>query len=261
MFSLSHQPLVLTIAGFDPSGCAGILADIKTFEAHGVYGMAVCTANTWQTASKFEEANWIRQDEIIAQLSLLQKENSFEYVKIGLIENLEVLNEVVDALFNKNSEVKIIWDPVSNPSSSSSSGNPIKFYSGVNKELLEIICAKIYLITPNLDEVKLLAPGKETEEAGRYLSRFCNVLIKGGHRDDNTSTDVLFTQNEIVRFKTEKLKDFDKRGTGCVLSAAILSHLAKGQDLASACQNAKNYINAYLTSNRSAIGLHSYANQ
>src|SRR5580658_4553791 len=100
MNTLPESPIVLTIAGFDPSGCAGILADIKTFEAHGVYGMAVCTANTLQTASQFEKANWIQQDEIIGQLNLLLRENSFEYVKIGLIENLEILSAVVNALFN-----------------------------------------------------------------------------------------------------------------------------------------------------------------
>jgi hydroxymethylpyrimidine/phosphomethylpyrimidine kinase len=261
MLTISHNPLVLTIAGFDPSSCAGILADIKTFEAHGVYGMAVCTANTWQTTSKFDKANWIQQDEIMGQLNLLLKENSFEYVKIGLIENLGVLSAVVDALFNNNNTVKIIWDPVGKPSSASTSGKPIEFYSGVDRELLEAICARLYLITPNLDEIQLLVPEGETEEAGRYLSRFCNVLIKGGHSDDGTSTDLLFVKSEVVRFETEKLKDLDKRGTGCVLSSAILSNLAKGKDLEKACLNAKNYIHTYLTSNRSKIGLHSYANQ
>src|ERR1039458_918638 len=107
---MPDRPTILTIAGFDPSGCAGILADIKTMEAHGVYGMAVCTANTIQNVNEFKNPGWLRPVEILDQFRFLQKEMRFEYVKIGLIENFLVLNSVIDELIASCPEVKIIWD-------------------------------------------------------------------------------------------------------------------------------------------------------
>ena len=261
MFTVFHYPVVLTVAGLDPSGCAGILADIKTFEAHGVYGMAVCTANSRQSASKFEKPNWISADEITGQLALLQQERSFDYVKIGLVENMNVLKIIVEALFDDNNEVRIIWDPVAKASSATCDGEPYNFFTNVDQALLKSVCTKLYLVTPNFDEIKLLAPGQGVEEAGKYLSQFCHVLLKGGHSGDFHSTDVLFMQNEVYRFEAERLNGYYKRGTGCVLSAAIAANLARGFHLVKACEEAKNYVTAYLTSNRSQIGLHKYAHQ
>ena len=255
MNALPDNPIVLTIAGFDPSGCAGLLADIKTMEANGVYGMAVCTANTEQNITSFNKPNWIKKEEILSQLNLLQKEVNFEFVKIGLIENLELLSEVIGALVKGNTEVKIIWDPVCKASAQ------FVFHSAVEKKLLEEVCSKLYLVTPNLDEISILAPGMESEAAGRYLSQFCHVLIKGGHGTSTLATDTLFTEDGVCLFETVRLVGFSKRGTGCVLSSAILANLAKGDALAQACSNAKNYIHSYLVSNHSMVGMHSYENQ
>src|SRR5580698_1730411 len=109
MNALPDSPIVLTIAGFDPSGCAGILADVKTLEANGVYGMAVCTANTEQNISSFKKSNWIGKNEMISQLNLLQKEVNFGFVKIGLTENFDILNCLIDELIKRNTSVKIVW--------------------------------------------------------------------------------------------------------------------------------------------------------
>ena len=255
MNALPDMPIVLTIAGFDPSGCAGILADIKTFEANGIHGMAVCTANTAQNVTTFNQANWIKKEEIIDQLNLLQQEVKFEFVKIGLIENFAVLNSVIDQLINHNPDVKIIWDPVCKASAG------FAFHTEIAKQQLENICSKLYLITPNLDEQKILVPSMQTEDAGEYLSGFCNVLIKGGHSTTTNSTDTLFTKTGIHHFEAEKLEGYSKRGTGCVLSSAILAHLAKGEGLIEACAHAKNYIHHYLISNPSLVGTHSHADQ
>lgn len=255
MNSLPARSVVLTIAGFDPSGCAGILADVKTFEANGVYGMAVCTANTEQNITSFKKPNWIDGDEIIAQLNLLQRETSFEYVKIGLIENLSLLERVVDKLIRNHPSVKIIWDPVCKATAQ------FVFHAGMEKKFLEEICSRLYLITPNLDELSIMAAGMEVEEGGKYLSRFCNVLIKGGHSATAYATDILYTKTGVHFFEAPKLENLAKRGTGCVLSSAILANLAKGNDLAQACVSAKKYIHGYLTSNHSMVGTHSYEYQ
>jgi hydroxymethylpyrimidine/phosphomethylpyrimidine kinase len=254
MNALPDSPIVLTVAGFDPSGCAGLLADIKTFEANGVYGMAVCTANTEQNVSSFNRPNWIKREEIISQLNLLQQEVNFEFVKIGLIENLELLETIIDELIRKNPEVKVIWDPICKASAQ------FVFHETFERKRLEGICAKLYLITPNLDEIKILAPGMEIEETGKSLSRFCNVLVKGGHSATAHSTDILFTENGVHHFESDKLEGYSKRGTGCVLSSAIVARLAKGENLIEACANAKQYIHNYLTSNHSIVGTHSYEN-
>jgi len=255
MNSLPDSPIVLTIAGFDPSGCAGLLADIKTFEANGVYGMAVCTANTEQNITAFKKPNWIKQEEIISQLRLLQQEVNFEFVKIGLIESFEVLQGVVDELIKTNPAVKIVWDPVCRASAG------FEFHTEIGKGLLEQICTKLFMVTPNLDELALFTPGMEVEEAGRYLSQFCNFLVKGGHSTTEFSTDILFAKEGTYYFEAEKLKGFSKRGTGCVLSAAIISNLAKGESNVQTIANAKRYINSYLSSNHSLVGMHSYENQ
>src|ERR1700729_4382873 len=109
---MSLRPYVLSIAGFDPSGGAGILADIKTFEAQQTLGLGVCSALTYQTENTFEGVTWVNKDTIIKQLAPLLKAYSIDYVKIGLIENMEVLNSIIDYLLGKNPSMRIIWDPI-----------------------------------------------------------------------------------------------------------------------------------------------------
>lgn len=244
------RPTVLTIAGFDPSGCAGLLADVKTFEAHKVNGMAVCTANTFQNVEEFVKPNWIQTSEILKQFHLLIKNTSIDFVKIGLVENFEILFEIVTALKKYNSKIKIIWDPICNATSGA------EFHHGIDKNILEEICKQIYIITPNLIELKLLIPEKTIDDAGKYLAQFCNVLVKGGHGGGFDSTDTLYTENSVHYLKCERLGSYSKRGTGCVLSAAITANLATGLNLFDACETAKKYILNYLLSNQSQIGYH-----
>lgn len=246
------RPTVLTIAGLDPSGCAGILADIKTFEAHHVSAMAVCTANTIQNVTEFNKPNWIPAIDILAQLNLLQKESKFDFVKIGLIENFRLLNTIINELLNHNPGIKIIWDPIYKASAQ------YKFHTGIDQLELKIICSKLFLITPNLDEIKLLVPETSPADAGKYLSQFCSVLVKGGHSEGASATDTLYSSDSIHQLESKKLTDFSKRGTGCVLSAAILSNLANSKDLFTACVEAKKYITNYLTSSNSLVGHHFY---
>nr|MBA3901641.1 bifunctional hydroxymethylpyrimidine kinase/phosphomethylpyrimidine kinase [Bacteroidota bacterium] len=106
------NPNIITIAGFDPSAGAGILSDIKTFEAHGEYAMGACSAITVQNDLMFESVEWVSPERIIAQLQILAERFSFGFVKIGLIENPKVLKQVLGFIKNEMPEAKVIWDPV-----------------------------------------------------------------------------------------------------------------------------------------------------
>ena len=107
-----NRPYVLSIAGYDPCGGAGVLADIKTFETIGVYGLAVTTGITYQNDHKFAGVHWLSKKKIKNQLYPLLEAYKVEYVKIGLIESLEVQSEVIELLLGYNNDIKIIWDPI-----------------------------------------------------------------------------------------------------------------------------------------------------
>lgn len=102
----------MSIAGFDPSGGAGVLADIKTFEQLKVQGLAVCTAMTLQTESEFYTLQWQQIDEILSAINVLMKKYKVEAVKIGVVKDAEFLDQITKKIKSINSEVKIVWDPV-----------------------------------------------------------------------------------------------------------------------------------------------------
>ena len=114
---MKKRPYVLTIAGFDPSGGAGLIADIKTFEALKVYGLSVCTANTIQNDIDFKSCYWVDIEIIKHQIAILFDRFRIDYVKIGIIKNWEILNTIIDLLLRKNAEIKIVLDPVLRSSS------------------------------------------------------------------------------------------------------------------------------------------------
>ncbi|MCL5266554.1 MAG: hydroxymethylpyrimidine/phosphomethylpyrimidine kinase [Bacteroidetes bacterium] len=250
---MNRRPTVLTIAGFDPSGCAGVLADIKTLEAHDVYGIAVCTANTYQNDIHFSRVVWIDADEILAQLDVLQERFKFQYVKIGLIENLQVLGRVIDRLNRSNNTIKIIWDPILEASAG------YEFHPAFPLTDLESICKKLYLVTPNLPELWRLFPDTDIRASGRKIAQWCNVLVKGGHSNDSNATDVLFTGTTFLSFHGQRISTGEKRGTGCVLSSAIAANLACGFTLEQSCRKAKKYLTQFIKSSNTRIGYHLYS--
>lgn len=249
-----NNPTVLSIAGFDPSAGAGILADIKTFEAHQVYGFGVCSAITFQNEKKFENVEWIEVENIIKQIEVLFKRFKINWVKIGLIENVDVLKKIVEYLVMQNPDVRIIWDPILKASSG------FVFHKKIDGDKLIDVYRNLFLITPNMEEIGTLFPGMNEEEAGKYLSRYCALLLKGGHRTDGNPVDVLFYDHIQESFDSERI-DNDKHGTGCVLSSSILANLAKGMKLQNACEEAKKYINRFLESNSTLLGDHIYINE
>ena len=189
---------ILTIAGFDPSGGAGILADVKTFEQNKCIGLAVQTANTIQTESDFLSPNWVERGLIISQLETLLKSYKFDYIKIGLIVDLELANILIDKCLFYNSKSRIIWDPIL----SSSSG--YEFNHSLNE--VENLIKKLYLITPNWNEIKKLSQCDNSIEGAKKLSNFTKVVLKGGHNPEALGKDFLFEEGESKIFNPKPIK-------------------------------------------------------
>lgn len=248
---MNERAFVLSIAGFDPSAGAGILADIKTFEQQETYGLGVCSAITFQHESYFEGVNWLDNQQIVHQAKLLFEKYSIGFVKIGLIQSLQDLDKIINTLLEWHPNLKIIWDPILKASAG------FDFHSEINAILLEKILKKIYLITPNLPEVRQLIQGDfSDEEKALKLSKFCQVYLKGGHSENKFCEDILFFDNQTFHFKAERIPNGEKHGSGCVLSSAITANLAKSLPIQQACANAKQYMNQILKSNPNLLAYH-----
>ena len=245
------RPYVLSIAGFDPSAGAGVLADIKTFEGAHVYGLGISTAIAIQTDEEFVECRWEKLEVIQQQITLLFNRFSPKVVKIGIVPSLPFLNSMIDTIFSCDTEVRIIWDSVY----TSSTGFQFIEENWTDRELYSIL-KRIYLLTPNVQEASVLANEKEAITAAKKLSEYCHVLLKGGHSNLSSSTDILFSQGNEKHFAQERLQNISKHGSGCVLSSAIAAYVAKGESLESACALAKKYIHVFLKSSNSLLGYH-----
>lgn len=240
---------VLSIAGFDPSGGAGVLADVKTFEQFELTGMASISALTVQNDCEFSSVKWLSFSEIIAQVKVLQKRFKFDYVKIGLIENFDTLSQIVQYLYPTS---KIIWDPILKASAG------FNFHSKIDAEVLTEILKKIYLITPNIPEAIALGESNDATKNAIALSNYCNVYLKGGHHESKIGEDILFTFSgeRFVLTNSTTVTMTEKHGSGCVLSSALTANLAKGLSLEKASKKTKEYISAFLSSNDSLLGTH-----
>ena len=245
------RPFVLTIAGFDPSGGAGVLADAKTFEQHCVYGFAVNTGNTIQTENEFFEMQWTDIDFVLKSLDKLLQNYTIKAVKIGIIPSLDYLKEIVSLIKKLSPKTKIVWDTVLKSSSE------FNFITIENQAILIEILKKIDLITPNYNEIlQFSSVEKNPVLIALELSKYCSTLLKGGHNPFAVGIDYLYTGSEIFRLAPNNTFVSEKHGSGCVLSSAITANLALEQDLKTACTNAKKYIETYLESNQTKLGYH-----
>jgi hydroxymethylpyrimidine/phosphomethylpyrimidine kinase len=241
------------VAGFDPSGGAGVLADAKTFENQKVLGLGVVSAITYQHESLYIGTNWLSFGEIKKQLEPLFEKYKIDWVKIGLIENFDVLTELVDYLITQNSKVRIILDPILKATAAKES-----FNEQVDRDKFRQITPKLFMITPNWEEIKLLLSGQDPLEASSELSMDCHVFLKGGHRAEKLGYDTLFVKGgqKSFSYKSKQHIKYPKHGSGCVLSSAILANLAKGYPLHKSCLLAKRYIEDFLNSNSTLLGWH-----
>jgi hydroxymethylpyrimidine/phosphomethylpyrimidine kinase len=239
---LKERPYVLTIAGFDPSGGAGILADIKTLEANNVHGLGVCTSITFQNDKTFQGLDWLTVDQIISQLDILFSEYQIHVIKIGLIKDLKTLLFIIKHIKTKNHAAQIIWDPILNASAG------FEFHSSINNSELQEVLKNITLITPNIPEAEKLKLDPSTLH--------CACLLKGGHGTDHAN-DILYSNGTMNIIQGERLETAEKHGSGCVLSSAIAAGLSQGLELLDACIKAKLYTAGFLKSTENLLGIHS----
>lgn len=246
------RPIVLSIAGFDPTGGAGVLADVKTCEQHRCLGMAILTANTNQTETEFLSVDWFDKQVIFAQLQPILNTYEISAVKIGIVENLETLLELLSLVKGAFPAVPIVWDPVL----SASAG--FELHTSWNEETLDQVLGMIDLVTPNVHEVRKITGMEDEIEAAFQLAKSTRVLLKGGHSTSRQGVDLLF-EGGIPREippKAEVSKYKAKHGSGCILSAGIACNLALGRNLGEACREAKEYIEKRLSSNEYLLAYH-----
>ncbi|MCW3160934.1 hydroxymethylpyrimidine/phosphomethylpyrimidine kinase [Chryseobacterium oryctis] len=242
----TERPFVMSIAGFDPSGGAGVLADIKTFEQLRVQGLAVCTSITIQTDSQCMSLKWQDLDEVLLAIDVLMGKYYVEVVKIGVVKDAAFLSQIVKKIKTNNNAVKIVWDPVLKSTSEFS------FFDLSTISDLKNVLNKIDLITPNYNEYRVLRKFYLFENS-------CSVLIKGGHRHDKLGTDILIENGNKISIEPYNTNSvfYPKHGSGCVLSSAIVSYLSKRESLEIACRKGKLYIEKFLKTNPTLLGFHS----
>ncbi|MFH7016790.1 hydroxymethylpyrimidine/phosphomethylpyrimidine kinase [Flavobacterium sp. FlaQc-47] len=245
-----NRPIALSIAGFDPTGGAGVLADSKTFEQHQVTGFAITTANTIQTENEFQAIEWTDLSFAIRSIETLFQNYKIKAVKIGIVPSINYLNRILCTIKLLSPATKIVWDPVLKSTTN------FEFINIRDQVDLDKIISKIDLITPNYNEIEILFPGFISNELWQQNEIQSAILLKGGHNPSETGTDRLFLKNEIIDLFPSNTECFEKHGSGCVLSSAIASNLALNQTLTEACKNAKTYIEKYLNSTSTLIGYH-----
>jgi hydroxymethylpyrimidine/phosphomethylpyrimidine kinase len=233
---------VLTIAGSDSCGGAGIQADLKTFSAHGVYGMSVITAVTAQNTQGVFGVQDISAELISKQIKAIFDDIRVDGLKIGMVSQIETINAIAEGLRYYKPSI-IVLDPVM----VSKSGYHL-LQRSAKEALANNLLPLATIVTPNIPEAEVLTGMEilnleEMKKAARLIFEMGsrNVLIKGGHLDDE-ATDVLFDGNEISCFRSRRINTKNTHGTGCTLSAAIVSNLAKGYPIGAAVEKAKEYI-------------------
>ena len=244
-------PVVLTIAGFDPSSGAGITADIKTIAAHGCYGVACITAMTVQSTQGVSRVEALPARLIGDTLRELNRDLEIAAIKIGMLGSAEVVAAVADFL-SSSKLGNVVLDPILR----SSSGARLLEPKG-EKLLLERLLPLVAVITPNLEETAALSglPVRNVEEMKAAALRLhqmgaANVVVTGGHLDK--AIDLLsFTHPnggiETQVYKAERLRSRSTHGTGCAFASAVACHLAQGRHLPEAVLLAKAYVTAAIT--------------
>jgi len=247
----STRPYTLSIAGFDPSAGAGLLADAKTFEANAVYGMGVVSALTYQNDIAFEKIEWTAPEKIYRQLCVLQARFPLRFVKIGLVENFTVLQQITGWIVAHAPDALIVWDPVLKASAGFS------FHDKINPALFDEVLRQVACLTPNKPEAQQLFGADNLHEKLLQQSRGTAIYLKGGHDTDVAEvTDILYYRQRSYSFSNPRLSKGEKHGSGCVLSSALTAQLALGHDMPTAARLANAYTHQFLASNDSLLGYH-----
>ena len=233
----------LTIAGSDSGGGAGIQADMKTFQALGVYGMTAITAVTVQNTKGVTGFEELSPDTVGAQIRAVVTDIGVDAAKTGMLASAPIIEAVAEAL-RETTVPNLVVDPVF----VSKHGHPLLREDAVDA-LRTRILPLAALVTPNLPEAAGLAgfpvqTPQEMEGAGRAILDLGPgaVLVKGGHLEGPQATDLLVTPDGIEPIPAERIATPHTHGTGCVLSAAIAAHLARGRELRDAVIQGKAFV-------------------
>ncbi|GAA5513969.1 hydroxymethylpyrimidine/phosphomethylpyrimidine kinase [Deinococcus carri] len=234
---MTRVPVALTIAGSDSGGGAGIQADLKAFEAHGVFGTSALTVITAQNTRGVRAVQALPPELVTAQIEAVLDDFPVAAVKTGALGNAGIVRAVASALRGRG--LPLVVDPVL----LAKSGDAL-----LDREAMGVLLEELFplatLITPNLPEAEALF--------GPDLPAHLPLLLKGGHATGETVTDELWTPEVHLRLEAPRQSTRHTHGTGCTLSAAITAHLARGQALAGAVREAHGYLQAAL---RAAPGL------
>jgi len=238
---IAVPPILLTIAGFDPSCGAGVVADLKTFAAHGCYGMAAITSLTAQNTQGVQAVHNTPSAELREQLEVLSRDCDIAAVKIGMLGNrgnAVVVGEFLDA----HKFALVVHDPVIK-----SWSNSELLDSGGVKYLATELLKRCSVITPNVPEAEILTglgikDIGDMEAAARKLAEMGAkaVIVKGGHMEK--PIDVVFDGKEVHLLSGDKLKLENTHGTGCTFASALTAQMAAGRGLLEAATLAKAYV-------------------
>ena len=234
---------LLIIAGSDSSGGAGIQADIKTATSLGVYAMTAITAITAQNTTGVKSIVSVPPKEIFNQISFSVQDIKPNSVKIGMLQNVGVIKEVIKAI-KKYKLKNIIIDPVM----VAKGGHKLISNSSINY-LRKKLFPYALLVTPNIPEAETLIKKRiqtleDVIKAGKEILKFGPkfVLIKGGHTNKSFIEDVLISKKNIKIFKNKKIKTKNTHGTGCTLSSAIASFISKNYNMNESCRRSIQYV-------------------
>jgi hydroxymethylpyrimidine/phosphomethylpyrimidine kinase len=238
---------VLTIAGSDSSGGAGIQADIKTMTVNGVYAMSAITALTAQNTTGVKAIQESSPDFLKQQLDSIFEDIYPDAVKIGMVSSEELICVIADRLKYYGAK-NIVVDPVMVATSGS-----VLMKSNAVQTVIEELLPLSTLVTPNIPEAEVfygqtIKTKEDMVVAARQIGdRYhCAVLLKGGH-SINDANDLLYANGETVWFEGKRIDNPNTHGTGCTLSSAIAANLAKGFTLTESIQRAKNYVSGALS--------------
>ncbi|WP_426354748.1 bifunctional hydroxymethylpyrimidine kinase/phosphomethylpyrimidine kinase [Exiguobacterium sp. R-39] len=233
---------VLTIAGSDSGGGAGIQADLKTFSALGVYGMSVITAITAQNTLGVQAVEDVSPELVEAQLTSIFSDIRVDAVKIGMVSNQDTIRVIAQQL--EKHQLPVVLDPVM-----VAKGGYSLLQPDAEHALLEQLLPLATLVTPNIPEIERMIGGTihslaDMKQATEKLAekRTGAILLKGGHLEGRDATDLLYTDGRYVVFEQERIESRHTHGTGCTLSAAIASYLALGLSVEDSIRYAKRYV-------------------
>ncbi len=236
-------PCVLTIAGSDSGGGAGIQADLKTFTALRVFGMAAITSVTAQNTVGVTGVHDLPPEFVAEQIDDVARDIGVDAAKTGMLSSAAIVEAVADSVA-RNSITRLVVDPVM----VAKSGDPL-LQESARQAMRKRILPLAWLVTPNVPEAEVLAGVRITgpqhiEQAARNIHRLGAryVLLKGGHMEGENAVDYLYDGQTIQTFSAPRIATRNTHGTGCTYSAAIAAYLARGCAIGEAVQRAKDYL-------------------